>query len=508
MNRKFFASLVSSSLIFQSSFAQQTVIVEVKWPFNINIRRQLMIQNLLKEMLRMKNMYKFITLSILLIASSVKSQNLLTLEDVIKITIENNFDIKIAKNNIQVAKNNNNIGLVGAGQSTGGTVSGGTTGMLPQVSIAAGSPQNPLGIGKTTSTLQYSNPSLNVDKQTLNSRSYAPSIVVTWYFFDGLKMFATKNKLTRAEELSNLQFRLTVENTLLTALTTYYQMISIEQFIKALDASLILAEAQKKLADEKLKAGVGTKVDVLQTEIDRNTIQVQITQQHNLLNEQRINLNTILKQSQETEFSVPDTIVIQTKPEYASALDNTDKNNSSILIGRKTMEIDGLALKEFKANAYPKIGATGNYTYQWVSQDIGLQRLNQNYGYNAGFIFSWTILNNLTTRTAIKNQTLQIASDNLRLEASELQEKSNLYKAFLSFQNNLKIVEIEMQSVQLANENLLIAAQRFKQGLSNYIEYRTVVQTYADAEYQLAQGAYNAKLSELNFLKAQGLLVH
>ncbi len=65
-----------------------------------------------------------------------------------------------------------------------------------------------------------------------------------------------------------------------------------------------------------------------------------------------------------------------------------------------------------------------------------------------------------------------------------------------------------MQSVQIANQNLYIAAQRFKQGLSNYIEYRTVVQTYADAEYQLAQGAYNAKLSELNFLKAQGLLVH
>jgi outer membrane protein len=456
----------------------------------------------------MKNTYKFITISILLITTSGKSQDLLTLEDVIKITIENNFDIKIAKNNIQVAKNNNNIGLVGGGQSTGGTVSGGTTGMLPQISVAAGSPQNPLGLGQTTSTLKYSNPTLNVDKQTLNSRSYAPSIAVTWYFFDGLKMFATKKKLNRAEELSNLQYRLTVENTLLTALTTYYQMISIEQFIKALNASLVLAEDQKNLAEQKLKAGVGSKVDVLQTQIDYNTIQAQIMQQQNLLNEQRINLNIVLKQSPDKEFSVPDTINIQTRPEYESALDNTNKNNSSILIGRKTMEIDGLALKEFKANAMPKIGVTGNYTYQWASQDIGLQRLNQNYGYNAGFIFSWTILNNLTTRTAVRNQTLQIASDNLRLETSELQEKSNLYKAFLSFQNNLKIMEIERQSVQLASQNLYIAAQRFKQGLSNYIEYRTVKQTYEDAQYQFSQAAYNTKLSELNFLKAQGLLVH
>lgn len=456
----------------------------------------------------MKSIHRLITLTLFLLSSSLMAQNLLTLEDVIKTTIENNFDITIAKNNIQVAKNNNNIGLVGGGQSTGGTVSGGTTGMLPQISIAAGSPQSPLGIGQTTSTLKYSNPALNIDKQTLHSTSYSPSIAVTWYFFDGLKMFVTKRKLNRAEELSNLQYRLTVENTLLTALTTYYQMISIEQFIKALNASLVLAEDQKKLAEEKLKAGIGSKVDVLQTQIDYNTIQAQIMQQQNLLNDQRVNLNSVLKQSPDTEFTVPDTIHIQTRPEYESALSNTGKNNSSILIGKKTVEIDELALKEFKANRMPKIGITGNYTYQWISQDVGLQRLNQNYGYNGGFIFSWTLLNNLTTQTAMRNQTLQVASDNVRLEASKLQEESNLYKAYLSFQNNLKIMEIERQSVQLANQSLYIAAQRFKQGLSNYIEYRTVKQTYEDAQYQFSQAAYNTKLSELNFLKAQGQLVH
>src|SRR5579859_1457728 len=152
-------------------------------------------------MSRMKNMYKLITISsILLTASSVRGQDLLTLEDVIKLIIESNFDVQIAKNNIQVAKNNNNIGLVGGGQSTGGTVSGGTTGMLPQISVGAGSPQNPLGFGKTTSTIRYDpNSSVRpVDGQTINSISYAPSVVVTWYFFDGLKMFATKKKLNRA----------------------------------------------------------------------------------------------------------------------------------------------------------------------------------------------------------------------------------------------------------------------------------------------------------------------
>ena len=270
----------------------------------------------------------------------------------------------------------------------------------------------------------------------------------------------------------------------------------------------MLGEDQKKLADQKQKAGTGSNVDVFQTQIDYNNIQVQIIQQQNLLNDQRIILNNLLKRSPDTEFVVPDTIITQTKPEYQTALEATDQNNNSILINRKSIEIDELGLKEYRANRMPKIGVTGNYTYQRTTNDIGLQRLNQNYGFNAGFIFSWTLLNNLTTHTAIKNQLVQLSSDNFRLEQTRLQQKANLYQAYLSFTNNLNIIEIEKQSVDFANQNLGIAALRFKQGLSNYIEYRTVEQSYEDAQYRLSQAAFNTKLSELNYLKAQGLLVH
>jgi outer membrane protein TolC len=455
-----------------------------------------------------KMRYLFSLLFISCIVVPAQSQDVLKLEDVIKLTIENNFDIQIAKNNEQVAKNNNNIGLVGGGQSTGSTPSGGNTGMLPQISITAGSPQNPLGVGQTISTLKYSNPTADINSQKLTSTSFAPSIVGTWYFFDGLKMFATKKKLNRTEELSNLQYRLTVENTMLIALTTYYRMISIEQYIKSLRVSLVLGDEQKKLADQKLKIGGGSNVDVLQTQIDYNNIQVQIMQQQYLLNEQRITLNNILKRAPNTEFTVPDTIAVQTTPEYEHALENTEQNNSSILISKKAIEIDELGLKEYKANRMPKIGVTGNYSFQRTTNDIGFQRLNQNYGYNAGFIFSWTLLNNFTTNTAIKNQLVQLSSDNYRLEAAKLQSKTNIYKAYLNFQNNLKIFDIEKKSVELANQNLAIAAQRFKLGLSNYIEYRTIEQSYEVAEYRLSQAAYDSKISELNYLKEQGLLIH
>jgi outer membrane protein TolC len=96
----------------------------------------------------------------------------------------------------------------------------------------------------------------------------------------------------------------------------------------------------------------------------------------------------------------------------------------------------------------------------------------------------------------------------LKIEAARLQEKANLYKSFLNFQNNLSIMDLEKENVQLAKQNLEIASERFKQGLSNYIEYRTVEQSYEDAVYRLSQAAYTTKVSELTYLKEQGMLVH
>lgn len=436
--------------------------------------------------------------------SSVMAQDasLLKAEDVIKLTIENNFDVQIAKNNTQIAKNNNNIGLVGGGASTNGSNLAGSSGMLPQIALTASPTWSSNDIQQ-----KYSN-GTNIERAGVASSNVSAAITMTWYFFDGLKMFATRKKLNRNEELSNLQYRQTVENTLLNALTAYYQMISIRQLIKSLQVSLSVAEEQKKLAEERLKAGTGSNVEVLQTQIDYNNLQVQILQQQNLINEQKSNLNVIFKRAPETDFSVPDTIIVQTKPEFSAASENLEKNNSSILISAKNIEISELVLKEFRANRYPRLGILGNYALSRSQSNAGFALLNQNLGYTVGFTASWNLLNNLATHTAIKNQLVQLSSDRIRLDAARITERSNLFKAFYNFKNNLAIMEIEMKSAEFSKQNLDIASQRYKLGLSNFIEYRTVEQSYEETMYRVSQASFNTKISELNYLKAQGLLVH
>jgi outer membrane protein TolC len=196
-------------------------------------------------------------LCLLVVADTVaQDAGVLKPEDVIKLTIESNFDIQIAKNSTQIAKNNNNIGLVGGGASTNGNNQAGSGGMLPQIALTASPTWSNTDIQQ-----KYSN-GTNIERSGVASSNVTAAVTMTWYFFDGLKMFATKKKLDRNVELSNLQFRQTIENTLLEALTSYYQAISTRQLIKSLQVSLSVAEEQKQLAEERLKAGTGSNVEV------------------------------------------------------------------------------------------------------------------------------------------------------------------------------------------------------------------------------------------------------
>ena len=59
----------------------------------------------------MQNLYKIVFLFI--IGFSSQAQELLSLEDAVKIALENNYDIKIAENNSKIDATNNNLANAG-----------------------------------------------------------------------------------------------------------------------------------------------------------------------------------------------------------------------------------------------------------------------------------------------------------------------------------------------------------------------------------------------------------
>lgn len=114
--------------------------------------------------------------------SNVTAQDTLRIEEAIQKGLEKNFAIRIAKNEAQIAKNNNSLG---------------NAGLLPVVT-ADGNISKRIEDNET----QYSANSIpDRNDKGVETTSYNYGIDATWTIFDGLTMFATKDRLNLEAEI-------------------------------------------------------------------------------------------------------------------------------------------------------------------------------------------------------------------------------------------------------------------------------------------------------------------
>ena len=66
---------------------------------------------------------------------------------------------------------------------------------------------------------------------------------------------------------------------------------------------------------------------------------------------------------------------------------------------------------------------------------------------------------------------------------------------------------LEEENIVLVRENLFIARERYRLGISTFIEMREAQQNLADASSRLIQARYNTKAAEIELLRLRGDIV-
>lgn len=100
----------------------------------------------------------------------------------------------------------------------------------------------------------------------------------------------------------------------------------------------------------------------------------------------------------------------------------------------------------------------------------------------------------------------QIGIEGLRLSLSDQKTTINtgLRNAFRDFEYQQQALKLEEENIELAKENVAIALERFKQGVSTYLELREAQKSLEDAYDRLIAARYNAKVAETEVLRLEG----
>jgi len=79
--------------------------------------------------------------------------------------------------------------------------------------------------------------------------------------------------------------------------------------------------------------------------------------------------------------------------------------------------------------------------------------------------------------------------------------------AYVNYDNAKKVLLIEEENILLAKENVVIALEGFKRGITTFIELRTAQQSLAEGYNRLINARYQAKIAETELLRLNGGLL-
>jgi outer membrane protein len=436
-------------------------------------------------------MKRLCSFSLLLISLNLFSQdNLLTLEQAVYTALQNNYDILLAKND-----------------STAFAIDRSYTyaAFLPRLNATASKSWN-----NTAQKQELANGTKR-DTSGIKSTNLQAALNLNWILFDGMKMFITRDRIYELEKLGALNVKDQVVNTVVDVVTNYYGIVRQKQQLKAIIELMSINEERVKLADKKLSVGLGAKPELLQAKIDLNAQIAEKLRQETVIQQLKERLNQLMAVELKSNYEVVDTIPINGDLQYGQFQEGIENTNPSILIARKNIDIANLVMRERKAERWPVLTFNSAYNFTRQENKVVINNFtplfNQNKGLNFSFNLNVPIFNNFNTRRLIEQAQLDVRYQELFLKNQMSLIDVQLSNAFKNYEMEKRQLALEEDNIMLAKENVTIALERFRQGVSILLELREAQRSLEDAYNRLIAARYNTKLSEIQLHRLRGEIV-
>ena len=84
---------------------------------------------------------------------------------------------------------------------------------------------------------------------------------------------------------------------------------------------------------------------------------------------------------------------------------------------------------------------------------------------------------------------------------------TSITNAYKDYDLSKRTLALEEENIILVRENLFIARERYRLGISTFLEMREAQRSLEEANNRLIQARYNTKIAEVELLRLRGDLV-
>ncbi len=420
--------------------------------------------------------------------SNAQAQTLLTARDAVAISLRNNFDIQLLRND-------------SASYAVDKTYANAL--FYPRLNASTG-------------TVYNNNNQRQVFADTVRARDgvrsnqLTGSVNLDWTIFNGFKLRTTKKRFNELVVLGEINIKNQMLLTAANVLNAYYAIVYEKQQLTAIEEQIAINEERTKLAEKKLQVGLGAKPELLQAKVDLNAQLAAKMQQQNNISNLKEQLNQLINVNISTQYEVEDSMNLVQDILLTDVLSTATTSNPALQFIKKNIDINNLILKERKADRYPVVNFLSAYSYNRNNNTTVVNPfsplLSTNNGFNYGIGVSIPIFNNYTVKRAILQTRLDIDYLEIELKKRKSEIELGIFNAFRTYELQQRILNLEKENIGLAKENVAVSLQRFRAGLGISLELRETQKSLEDANRRLFTAQYNTKLAEIELKKLKGEL--
>jgi outer membrane protein len=431
--------------------------------------------------------YKIFAVLLIIATGRIEAQDILEKNEAVKIALENNFDIRIADNNVLIAKNNASIK---------------NSQYLPSVN-ASGSAN--FAVTDTETTLQDGTVR---DINGVNTSRYNGSLGLNYTLFDGFGRENVYNSLKESYNISELQARSVIELALVNIFAVYYEVARLTENELNQQQTLDISRERLLRANYSFEYGQNTQLDVLNAEVDYNSDSITyLTIVQQLENEKR-NLNLLMGRDVEIKYAVDTSITYAENIEFVAIKEKAEINNVFILLNQSGLRNAEYLIKSTSAASIPKLGLTANYGA--TINNLGPTSFADKQtllGPSVGATLSWNIFDGGATNIRRQNSKINLENQEIGLEQERLNLSRNVSNAWNIYKTALFVLKAERTNLRTNQRNFDRTVEQYALGQITSIVFRQAQLNLLNAQLNYNRAKYSAKIAELALFQLSGDLL-
>lgn len=419
------------------------------------------------------------------LTTSLQAEMRLTPAEAVKLGLENNYDILIARNEAEIARKNRGKG---------------TAGFLPTLD-ATGS------YSLSTNDVETNSP-FSFGKS--DTKAGSAQVSLGWTLFDGFGIWADNRRYDELAKLGEAQARSLIEGTVVSILNAYFDLVQQEMLLDVADSALTISKTRLDKERTRRELGGASSTDLLNAQVSYNNDRAVLLNQELNVDIARKELNILLGREPFSVLSVVKEIEV---PPLDIGLEEiltlAEERNSELRVARRSRRVAAQGVTLARSSFFPRLSLLADYGYSdvTISSDSPSFPEDINTLTKEGFLgltLSYNLFNGGRDRIDLQNAKIERTNSELAYRDALNRLQGLVKETYETYRKRVELVELEEQNVLAAEQNLALNADRYRIGAATSLEFRDAQVNLIRAHSLLIAARFQARIAKLEIERLTG----